>query len=98
MWSGKYAVGSQTNILNTGNLAQPIHERHQVAAYEGLATRKSNFAYTQTGQNTNYALHLFVAQQVALGHVLNTFGRHAVKAAQVASVRHGHAHVFERPA
>ena len=60
----------------------------QVAAHQRFATRKSNAIDSKRRTDADNAFDFFKREQVLLWHELNIVRRHAIKAANVTTIRH----------
>jgi uncharacterized protein len=86
------AVGRQADVLDAGDLGQQGHQPRQVAAHERLATGQANLVDPERRGNADESRDLLKGEKFGAIHERHFLG-HAIRAAQVATVRHADAQV-----
>src|SRR5262249_31932202 len=79
------AIGRQTNVADSFNLAQHAHQSRQLAAHERLAAGQANLVDSQSHGHADEADDFLKGKELRPVHERDLL-RHAVGAAQVAAV------------
>src|SRR4029078_13456688 len=74
--------------------AEAPKQPHDVLAHERLAPRHSQFLDAAVNERGTKSVKFFERQQIALWQKRHVF-RHAIDAAEVATIRHGHAQILD---
>ncbi len=94
------AIGGERQFFQRSRAQMPpevFNQRHDAFAHQRLSAREAELLHTLVNKGTAHPVQLLQREQVALGqkrHVL----RHAIDAAEVATIRHRHAQIADMPA
>ena len=94
------AVGGQRQFSQRAAVEmarQRAHQRHHVAADEGLAAGQTQLSHALGDEGRAQPVEFFEREQIGLGQERHVF-RHAIEAAQVAAVGDRHPQIADRPA
>ena len=94
------AVGRQRHFVERAALEmapEAAEQRHHVAPHQRLAAGDADLARAEADEGRAQPVQLLERQHVALGQEIHVLG-HAVDAAKVAPIRHGHPHIGDLPA
>ncbi len=69
-----------------GNVGEHLHQNMQVVPDQRFTTRQPDLRQSQRHGDAHEPLHFLETEQILAVHELHVFGRHAVKAANVAAI------------
>jgi len=88
-------IGGDGHIFESGYGHQLGQQKGEILSYKGLTPGQTDFIHTQTNSDAGQAKDFFIGQNVLVPQFFKAFGRHAVEALKVASVRDGDAKIIE---
>ncbi len=92
----QHAVGGHRQVLNSGNGDQLLDQPGQILPHQRLAAGDAQLVDPQSGRYSRETLDLLERQNFPAIHKLDIVLRHAIKAADIAAVRHTDAQIVVR--
>jgi hypothetical protein len=94
----QHAVGGERQVRNAFEGGQLAHQRRQIFSHQRLASGDAQLSDAQSHRDANEPLDFFKGQNLLPRLELHVGFRHAVKAADVAAIRHAEAQTVVKAA
>ena len=93
LFTEQNAVRGEANVRDAFDPDEFLNQLMQISANERFSARESNFVDAERCDDAHESFDFLEAEEVGSIHELDVFSRHAIKAANVAAIRHADAQV-----